>query len=115
MAALGGGLGFGLQEIFANFISGLIILFEKADSYRRYGDHSRSHRQRDQNQYRATTIADWDREIIVPNKAFIREQFTSTGRCLTPLRVVLTIPAPAVPIAKKVTQILLTAARRFVL
>lgn len=29
MAALGIGLGFGLQENFANFISGLMILFEK--------------------------------------------------------------------------------------
>jgi small-conductance mechanosensitive channel len=29
VAAFGVGLGFGLQEIFANFISGLIILFEK--------------------------------------------------------------------------------------
>jgi potassium efflux system protein len=77
VAALGVGIGFGLQEIIANFISGLIILFERPV---RVGDIvtvdnidgviSRI-------QIRATTITNWDRkEYIVPNKEFI------TGRVL---------------------------------
>ncbi|QSX29485.1 mechanosensitive ion channel [Shewanella cyperi] len=78
VAALSVGLGFGLQEIFANFISGLIILFEKPV---RIGDTVTI---RDLTgtvskiQIRATTIIDWDRkEIIVPNKAFITEQLVN--------------------------------------
>lgn len=78
VAALSVGLGFGLQEIFANFISGLIILFEKPI---RIGDTVTI---RDLTgtvskiQIRATTIIDWDRkEIIVPNKAFITEQLVN--------------------------------------
>jgi potassium efflux system protein len=77
LAALTVGLGFGLQEIFANFVSGLIILFERPV---RIGDIvtiddvsgtvSRI-------QIRATTITDFDRkEYIVPNKEFV------TGRVL---------------------------------
>lgn len=77
VAAISVGLGFGLQEIFANFVSGLIILFERPV---RVGDVvtvadvtgvvSRIH-------MRATTITNWDRkEFIVPNKEFI------TGRLL---------------------------------
>jgi len=75
VAALSVGLGFGLQEIVANFVSGLVILFERPV---RMGDTvtvgeltgtvSRV-------RIRATTITDWDRkEIIVPNKSFITEQ-----------------------------------------
>jgi len=78
IAALSLGLGFGLQEIFANFISGLIILFEKPI---RIGDTITI---RDLSgtvskiQIRATTIVDWDhKEIIVPNKAFITEQLVN--------------------------------------
>ena len=75
VAALGVGLGFGLQEIFANFISGLIILFERPV---RVGDtvtvgelSGTVARIR----FRATTIADFDhKEIIVPNKSFITER-----------------------------------------
>ena len=113
VAALGVGLGFGLQEIFANFISGLIILFEKPI---RIGDTVTI---RDLTgsvtkiNTRATTISDWDRkEIIVPNKAFITEQFINWSLSDSVTRVVLTIPAPSDANSEEVTQILLTAAHR---
>ena len=113
VAALGVGLGFGLQEIFANFISGLIILFEKPI---RIGDTVTI---RDLTgsitriNTRATTITDWDRkEIIVPNKAFITEQFINWSLSDTVTRVVLTIPASADANSEEVTNILLQAARR---
>jgi potassium efflux system protein len=66
------GLGFGLQEIVANFICGLIVLFEQP--YRvgdivTVGDINGTVTRI---QIRATTITDWDRrELIVPNKEFI--------------------------------------------
>jgi len=71
-AALTFGLGFGLQEIVANFVSGLILLVERPV---RVGDvvtigtlMGRVNRI----QIRATTITLWDRsEMIVPNKEFI--------------------------------------------
>ncbi|WP_130832099.1 miniconductance mechanosensitive channel MscM [[Erwinia] mediterraneensis] len=113
VAALGVGLGFGLQEIFANFISGLIILFEKPI---RIGDTVTI---RDLTgsitriNTRATTITDWDRkEIIVPNKAFITEQFVNWSLSDTVTRVVLTIPAPAKVNSEEVTTLLKQAAAR---
>ncbi|WP_024547701.1 miniconductance mechanosensitive channel MscM [Siccibacter turicensis] len=113
VAALGVGLGFGLQEIFANFISGLIILFEKPI---RIGDTVTI---RDLTgsvtkiNTRATTISDWDRkEIIVPNKAFITEQFINWSLSDSVTRVVLTVPAPTNASSEEVTQILYTAAER---
>jgi len=78
VAALGVGLGFGLQEIVANFICGIIVLFEQPI---RVGDTvsigevsgkvSRIH-------MRATIITDWDnKEVIVPNKTFITGQIVN--------------------------------------
>jgi len=77
VAALGVGIGFGLQEIVANFISGLIILFERPI---RVGDVVSIGNQDGtvvRIRIRATTIMDWDgKELLVPNKEFI------TGRLL---------------------------------
>ena len=77
IAALSVGLGFGLQEIVANFICGLIVLFERPF---RIGDTvtiADISGTVTRIQIRATTIMDWDRkELIVPNKEFI------TGRLI---------------------------------
>lgn len=113
VAALGVGLGFGLQEIFANFISGLIILFEKPI---RIGDTVTI---RDLTgsitkiNTRATTIVDWDRkEIIVPNKAFITEQFVNWSLSDSVTRIVLTVPATADTDPDLVKRLLEDAAHR---
>ena len=72
VAALGVGIGFGLQEIFANFISGLIILIERpvrVGDVVTVGDVSGTV---SRVQIRATTIRTWDRtELLVPNKEFV--------------------------------------------
>ncbi|MHA6492249.1 mechanosensitive channel MscK [Pseudomonas borbori] len=92
VAALSVGLGFGLQEIFANFISGLIILFERPV---RIGDvvtignlSGTVSRIR----IRATTITDFDRkEIIVPNKTFVTDQLINWSLNDTVTRVIIKI------------------------
>lgn len=73
-AAMTVGLGFGLQEIFANLVSGLIILFERpiriGDLVTVGGTTGKVTKM----QIRATTITDFDRrELVVPNKKFITE------------------------------------------
>jgi potassium efflux system protein len=91
-AALSVGLGFGLQEIFANFVSGLILLFERPF---RVGDvitvdtlTGRVTRIRT----RATTILDFDnREIVVPNKSFITGQLLNWTLSDTSTRINLKV------------------------
>lgn len=113
VTALSVGLGFGMQEIFSNFISGLIILFEKPI---RIGDTVTIRNLTGsvtKINTRATTISDWDRkEIIVPNKAFITEQFINWSLSDTLTRVVLTVPAPAEANTEEVTKILISASER---
>lgn len=76
VAGVSVGLGFGLQEIFANFVSGITLLFERpvrVGDWVTLGDIegvvSRI-------RIRATTIRDRDlKELIVPNREFITGRF----------------------------------------
>jgi len=92
VAALGVGIGFGLQEIVANFICGLIILFERPISV---GDIITVG---DQDgvvtriRIRATTIRDWNnKELLIPNKEIITGRLLNWSLTDTRLRVSLPV------------------------
>jgi potassium efflux system protein len=92
IAAMTVGLGFGLQEIFANFVSGMIILFERP---MRVGDLVTIGGMTGtvaRVQIRATTITDADRrELIVPNKNFITGELINWTLSDTISRIVIPI------------------------
>ncbi|WP_373001837.1 mechanosensitive ion channel domain-containing protein [Marinobacter sp.] len=92
VAALGVGLGFGLQEIVANFVSGIILLFERpirvGDTVTIGGITGTVSRIR----IRATTLVDWDRkEQIIPNKTFVTEDLTNWTLSDSITRVILPV------------------------
>ncbi|MGR8953137.1 MAG: mechanosensitive ion channel domain-containing protein [Gammaproteobacteria bacterium] len=92
VAALGVGLGFGLQEIFANMVSGIILLFERPV---RIGDTvtiGEVTGKVSRIQMRATTLIDWDqKELIVPNKTFITTQLINWSLSDQITRVVIPV------------------------
>jgi potassium efflux system protein len=92
VAALGVGIGFGLQEIVANFISGLIILFERPI---RVGDIvtvGDTDGLVTRIRIRATTIRNWDRkELLVPNKEFITSRLLNWSLSDATTRIVITV------------------------
>ncbi|HEY2762086.1 MAG TPA: mechanosensitive ion channel domain-containing protein, partial [Pirellulales bacterium] len=111
MAAVSFGLGFGLQEIFANFVSGLIIFWERPV---RIGDTvtvddmtgvvSRI-------QMRATTILDPDRkELIVPNKEFITSHVVNWTLSDSVVRLVLPVNWPVATDPQLVQRMLMRIA-----
>ncbi|SEQ01855.1 potassium efflux system protein [Ectothiorhodospira magna] len=92
VAALTLGLGFGLQEVVANFVSGLIILFERpirvGDTIT-IGEYSGTVTRI---RTRATTIVDWDnREVVIPNKNFITERLINWTLSDTVTRLVIPV------------------------
>jgi potassium-dependent mechanosensitive channel len=92
VAALTLGLGFGLQEVVANFVSGIIMLFERpvrvGDTIT-IGEYSGTVARI---RTRATTIVDWDnREIVVPNKNFITERLINWTLSDTMTRIVIPV------------------------
>jgi potassium efflux system protein len=112
-AGLTVGLGFGLQEIFANFISGLIVLFERpcrvGDIITIGGVEGTVMRIRT----RATTILDWDnREVIVPNKNFITERLVNWTLSDTITRIVIRVGVAYRADARRAQQLLFDCATK---
>lgn len=92
VAAMSVGLGFGLQEIFANFVSGIILLFERPV---RVGDTvtiGNVSGTVTRIRIRATTVLDWDnKELIVPNRDFVTGNLVNWTLSNPNLRLVLTV------------------------
>ena len=92
IAALGVGLGFGMQEIFANFISGLILLFERPIRVGDVVSIGGTSGTVSQIRIRATTITDFDnKDLIVPNKEFVTSKVLNWSLTSPSVRVVLPI------------------------
>lgn len=111
-AALTFGLAFGLQEVFANFVSGLIILFERpfqvGDIVTVGGMEGRVTRLR----MRATTIQDWDRrELLVPNREFITGQLVNWTLSDPVSRIVIPVGVAYGSDTRKASELLMRAGR----
>ncbi|OOF67595.1 mechanosensitive channel MscK [Rodentibacter caecimuris] len=111
-AALSLGIGFGMQEIFANFVSGIILLFERpirvGDTVTINGVSGTVAKIR----IRAITLIDFDRkEVIVPNKSFVTGQVINWALSNTVTRVVITVGVAYGSNLELVRQLLLQAAQ----
>jgi len=95
VAALGVGLGFGLQEIFANLVSGLIMLAERPvriGDVVTVGDVSGTVARI---RARATTVIDFDnKEVLIPNKSFITDRVINWTLSDQVTRLLLKIGVP---------------------
>ncbi len=107
VAAMTVGLGFGLQEIFANFVSGIILLFERPA---RVGDTvtiGAITGTITKIRIRATTIVDWDnKELVVPNKEFVTGNLVNWTLTDANLRLVIGVGVAYGSDTRLVTELL---------
>lgn len=111
-AALSVGLGFGLQEIVSNFVSGVILLFERpirvGDIVTVAGVDGVVTKIR----IRATTITNWDKkEFIVPNKEFVTGTLMNWTLTNAMIRMVFPVGVAYGSDIRKTQEILLDIAR----
>lgn len=109
-SALSVGIGFGLQAIVQNFISGLILLAERpvrVGDWVKLGDTEGDIRRIN---VRATEIQQWDRStVIVPNSEFITKTVRNMTLTGTQGRVQLRLPAPLSTDARRMRELILAA------
>ena len=112
LAALGVGLGFGLQEIVSNFVCGIILLLERPI---RVGDIvtvSGMTGMVDRINIRATTITNGDNQsMIVPNRAFITGDLVNWTLKDKIIRVTIRVRVAHGTDPDRVSDLLLTIAR----
>jgi len=110
-AALSVGLGFGLQEVVANFVCGLIVLFERPI---RVGDVVTLEGiigTVTKIQMRATTVTNWDRQdLVVPNKNLITGTILNWTLSASLNRIVIPVGVAYGSDTEKARQILLDVA-----
>ena len=109
-SALSVGIGFGLQAIVQNFISGLILLAErpvKVGDWVVLGETEGDVRRVN---VRATEIQLGDRStVIVPNSEFITKTVRNMTQAGAPGRVLLRLPAPLDTDAERMRDVILAA------
>lgn len=87
------GIGFGMQQVIANFISGILLLFEQSLRPGDFIEIDNKVGTVQQLNIRSTIIRTVDAEIIVPNETFLTSQLTTftksnmLGRVVVPLGV----------------------------
>ncbi len=113
LAALGVGLGFGLQEIISNFVCGIILLLERpiriGDVVTVAGTTGRV----DRIHIRATTIVNGDNQsMIVPNREFITGNLVNWTYKDKILRVTIKLGVAYGTDPERVVELLMSVARR---
>lgn len=112
MAAMGVGLGFGLQEIVSNFVSGIILLIERPIQVGDLVTVGNMSGKVTRINIRATTILNFDRqEVLVPNRGLITREVTNWTRGDTINRLTVPIGVSYDADPAEVEKILLDIAR----
>jgi potassium efflux system protein len=101
-----------LQEIFANFVSGIVLLFERpirVGDIVTVGDATGTVTRI---QIRATTLLDWDRkELVVPNKEFVTGRLLNWTLTNRVVRLVIPVGVAYGSDARAARELMLEAAR----
>lgn len=113
VAALGVGLGFGLQEIFGNFVAGIIVLVERPvriGDVITIGDVSGTVTRI---RARVITVVDFDnKEVLIPNKSLITDRVVNWTLSSQTTRIVVRVNVAADTDLERAQRVILAAVRR---